>query len=1238
MKTPHLPPRTTRAPASWSAPVLWGFAQACERPKAPEDRRTPKRWRATRSLRAFACVLLHAACTVPLHAAEPPRQELWVPTQKLDTVLKSWPDAVMLSPEQYAALIRDAGKTAPEKDPDLAPPKTIAIEGLRLEGKVEPGASAVKLHGELLLRLPSKDWLSTQLPWPLAMSRVSATGSVLAHVQPATAQKQAQLTLFAKGPGEARLSFAFVLPVSTHAGIQTLALPDIPLGGVLKLELPDKALLLAGTACERVGNQITAAFDHQASQDKEAQALRLRWLEPGRQGMPESLGRSSSIPQVEVQISESSVNTVLKFEVQLENRTGREVEVLWPLSGKGTQVVDVTGPSVLRWRPDWSSIAVTLSNDGESRPVEVSLRRDIASVAEAGELPLLMLTPQQRAAATYTLGEGMDLLDLKNAEPTYQTPDGKTEKLYQGFFFMLGRDQPQLVLRTSKPRIESDVDVIARIDKDSVQIERKVVLRSDRPVTEVKASLPQGEEFIAVLSKPMQVTERDRQLQYGANAATALPTENTWRRVGQTIAFLPARPIDPEHPLELTVSSRLKLAKAWTGPKNPETVTIHQLDIPDAVKVAGYTALDFDEAWRVALKEAKGLEDRDARLTPVKGRMAWFGLREHALTFEVERADAVFSSEVTAYALPRARTVEIEGQFTLDISGAPLRSFQVKLPVEQAKLLRVTSPLVGEQQLDEAAGVWTCTLRQESRGRQIIRWRMSLPSTGSIPGNTPAPVPSPADQTLTATLPHLSLPQSRRFAGTWVIEANTDTQLSTKMQNMQPLDVLRVPVVAGYQPRHRVTSAFTYGAGENALTITARRHAHSELAALVVNRMTLSSVLGADGHSLHQATLDLSHSGEQFVSVQLPQDAQLLSTSSGGQAVKPVRGTANAISIPLPAGSANAPHILVTVQYRQQKEAWGGSGAQDLEPVRIVGNVPVLSTGWSVHAPATFGYDKVDTTLEESPVSNDADDRGFLSRLASVLGKPLGWGSSRKAMAASVSFLPGGPPASSEMTNREIARRYARIEDARNAMDRGDQLFAQGDYDQALRSYKTAVDSLPDTPELEDWLNLARLKQADCSVAVSKEKAKKGDLNTARQLLNQALQLVPGHKAATQMLQQLQHPSRWPSVQQLKSRRCNPACSWPTPASILATTTPPSPNTRTCCEPTPTMQRHVAASRTPSKANSNTSKAPMTTSAPKCSPRSPRDGRTKCRCRGRLSAWAWMETPLALQEPTSPRR
>lgn len=116
----------------------------------------------------------------------------------------------------------------------------------------------------------------------------------------------------------------------------------------------------------------------------------------------------------------------------------------------------------------------------------------------------------------------------------------------------------------------------------------------------------------------------------------------------------------------------------------------------------------------------------------------------------------------------------------------------------------------------------------------------------------------------------------------------------------------------------------------------------------------------------------------------------------------------------------------------------------------------------------------------------------------------------------------------SATANREIARRYARIEDARVAMDRGDKLFTEGDYEGALASYKAAIDALPNAPVTQDWLALAKLKHADCSVVVARERAKIGKYDEARQLLEGALVAVPAHSGAVVLLRQLADPDRWP--------------------------------------------------------------------------------------------------------------
>ncbi len=116
----------------------------------------------------------------------------------------------------------------------------------------------------------------------------------------------------------------------------------------------------------------------------------------------------------------------------------------------------------------------------------------------------------------------------------------------------------------------------------------------------------------------------------------------------------------------------------------------------------------------------------------------------------------------------------------------------------------------------------------------------------------------------------------------------------------------------------------------------------------------------------------------------------------------------------------------------------------------------------------------------------------------------------------------------SGLANREISRRYARIEDAKSSIARGDNLFRAGDYEGALGSYKASVSTIPNAPFTAEWLEYAELKYADCAVVVAKERAKNGNYVEARLLLGEAISSFPDHKNAKVLLKQLDDPDRWP--------------------------------------------------------------------------------------------------------------
>lgn len=116
----------------------------------------------------------------------------------------------------------------------------------------------------------------------------------------------------------------------------------------------------------------------------------------------------------------------------------------------------------------------------------------------------------------------------------------------------------------------------------------------------------------------------------------------------------------------------------------------------------------------------------------------------------------------------------------------------------------------------------------------------------------------------------------------------------------------------------------------------------------------------------------------------------------------------------------------------------------------------------------------------------------------------------------------------SSIAEREIARRMARMEDARIAIENGDKKYAEGDYEAALGEYKAALDALPVAPMTKEWRDLASAKYADCSVALARERAKNGRYPEARELLNGALAINADHQAAKEFLNELDDPDRWP--------------------------------------------------------------------------------------------------------------
>jgi len=888
--------------------------------------------------------------TATLHAEDKPqprapdRHELWVPTKDWNAVLAKHPSAVMLTPEQYDALVRDAGKVKPP-EADVHLPAKAVIESLRFKGSAADESSAsLKLDGELTLRCLTDEWteVTAQLPFRNLASATVDGSVVLGLAEESKGSPTTQRKLLVRGKGTHRITVQVLGKPGTSALANTRSLAfyttDVP--AVLDLQLPAGATITSGSASYTREGDLAHVLLHSPG----GPVLRdLAWTTSSAITQPARQSTASAIAEV----TDHSIECAWTLAIQ-RSTTDTANTLAFDVIPADAVVLSAEGEGITKWQQNGARLEVTLRDRTHTLALTTRVRSviDLQSDTKPQSLALptlrfagqLATDPQARIGS---IAEGVTLMAYEGATPQQNGV----------IHWNPVRDTLKLVLRKADPRIVVDADAQVRVTHDDVLIDRTLIVQTDRPVTELRVTLPAGEEFLSTATK------------------SGSPLD--WKRSGQVIEYRWAQALDVGKPASLTLATRKRLTTTTTA----NALTIESLTIPEAKKLAGYVALDFDPMWRVSVKTANGLEDRDARTTPVRGKMAWFALRTFSLDFEVQRRDPVFDADITAYALPRAKTVEIEGEVVLTVSDAPLRQLKIAFDKTSAPLVRFTSPLVGEQQLDTATNVWSLTLRKESLGRVPLRFRLSLPSSTNAEPRTE----NRAHGTIDAQLPRLTINSARRQHGIWVIEANTDTELTFDAKAMQPLDVLRVPAISDYQPRHRLVAAFDYGSSDATLTLHAARHGHSELAAILVHRLKLLSVLSRDGSARHDATFEVQHSGEQFINVRLPDKAQLLTALAAAQPVKPVRGPDGAISIPLPPGSANQPSVPVRLLYETTGPAWSSRGQRPLDPPTLAADIPILDTDWQVYAPDGFGFSKVDTQLVQEGTEMKAEGVTFLS-------------------------------------------------------------------------------------------------------------------------------------------------------------------------------------------------------------------------------------------------------------------
>lgn len=892
------------------------------------------------------------------------QREIWVPEKSLPHILAENPKAVVLTPEEYKTLIKEAGTPiAPEL---ITPPSAILLRSTQYRGR---------LMGEMVLTEATytfeclatdlQQWQTLQLPMPLAsMSNVKLDDQSALRVLPAAdpAQPSTDCAILVRTPGLHTLTASFFLPIASANQQSSLSLPNPgSAAGHFILELPQRYELLTDFPVS-TSAAANGVMEHTLPIPAKLSPFQILWrsrdIAPLAGGAV--LQTCSYLYHIDPVRITSDLGIVLSSALA---RVPQELQIPLP---PAVRVLSLDGPDVL----DWALVENLLTVRCTSANLhETSLRLVLETTPNAveGGTDLVTTLPQpsvnglHRASGSFAIVASPEVrvrhvaTSGLNVQTTAALPGNAATQpgFVVGFAFPQLSDPPVVTYQPLKPRFQADQLTHIQLRRDAIEVIRTLrILVKEGQIFTTSITLPTGEETL-------RVTLEDG-------------TEAPWKmRPDGAMEITWPTAITTKIPGAVTVTTRLDPDGWFTLGDTPRPLKFSSAKIDGPELTTGYVGLDFDERFHVSTSTITGLEPTDptrlaANGIPLTGRMMWSRAEDFTLEMGVSRRPSEVHANITAYALPLLHTCEVEGQIDFDVRNSGVRQILIAAPPGVAESLRFDSPLIAERKLDPLTGEWTITFHEELAGRPSLRFHWSLPLGETKAAGNPA---STAGQRFSMTLPVLKLPEAGRTTGTWIIEANTDTELSITAQGLDDRDALSLPGISNYTPQHRVIAAYSWRGSAWKLSLEGTRHPTAPLPGLVIDNLSIHSVLSADGTQRHQLNFEMRSNGEQFFTCPLPQTASILSLEMDDVALKPVSDpllrtkNQNGLRVQLPA-TIDARQMRIKLTYEIPTQPWNTSGSLELTPITLPPHLPVLNSHWEVHVPDGYSYSDFESTLE----------------------------------------------------------------------------------------------------------------------------------------------------------------------------------------------------------------------------------------------------------------------------------
>jgi hypothetical protein len=396
----------------------------------------------------------------------PEQREMWVPANRLKEILAKYPNAVVLSREQYETLVNDASE---EKKPEKTAPRRAALTEARYEGRI--AGKVVQVTAVLTVQVLEKEWAEVPLGFAGAtVGTVNVDGEAAlipetpgfgarasTKANPATAP----MALLLRGRGERKVTVEFTVPIAMEAGLNRLrlALPAAA-ASTFVLDLPANQRVESPQPISII--KVAAATKVTAALAPANPALELSWRGAGDAAQAlEPLVLVNGIYTIDAEKVRG------EFGFAVETQLGSLPVVFQIPLPANVKVLQVTGDELAQWAVANGKLAITLQA-GERSTARFWLALEMPSLAAAPQATLAPPVPRIEGLARMQgvfsiVGDAGVTIERVTTDNTATLTDRAIDLLpyfVASYKFLTPPAGPQVTVERVQPRFSADLDTL----------------------------------------------------------------------------------------------------------------------------------------------------------------------------------------------------------------------------------------------------------------------------------------------------------------------------------------------------------------------------------------------------------------------------------------------------------------------------------------------------------------------------------------------------------------------------------------------------------------------------------------------------------------------------------------------------------------------------------------------------------------------------------------------------------